>query len=60
MFTIGQLAKYFGEPAWKVRLAVDRALPNCQRFGLYRVVRAEELPLVERELAEAPAAVAAG
>jgi DNA-binding transcriptional MerR regulator len=52
--TIGSVARRYGCPAWKVRRLFERGLlPPAPRVGAYRVIAANDLPLVENALLEA-------
>jgi DNA-binding transcriptional MerR regulator len=52
--TIGDVARRFGCAAWMVRRLFERGLlPPAPRVGVYRVISAGDLPLVERALREA-------
>jgi DNA-binding transcriptional MerR regulator len=54
VLTIGDTARHFGVPAWKVRRLYERGLlPPPARAGLYRLVSVEELPKVEEALRRA-------
>ncbi len=48
-FTVGDLARKFHQPVWKVRRAVDR-INGIPRAGLYRLVPADRLGEVEQLL----------
>lgn len=52
--TIGQIARHFRCLPWQVRRVFERGLlPEPQRVGAYRVVGAEDLPLIEKALRQA-------
>lgn len=48
VMTLGDIARLFGRPIWMVRRCFERGLlPEPARLGVYRVVPAADLPLVE-------------
>lgn len=50
-YTVGDLAKHFELPAWKVRRIFERRiLPEPERVGAYRVIQACDLPAIEDAL----------
>jgi hypothetical protein len=58
--TIGQVAKFFDAPEWKIRRIVDSLTPAVPRIGLYRLVPRAMLPEIGAKLQTSPpAAVAA-
>ena len=56
--TIGQIARIFCVPEWKIRRIVDSLDPEVQRAGLYRVVPRAMLPEIGAKLR--PAVAVAG
>lgn len=49
--TLGNIAKRYGLPIWKVRRIFERGLlPEPGRVGAYRVIAAAELPALEEAL----------
>jgi hypothetical protein len=51
VMTIGDVAKLYGIPAWKVRRVYEVGiLPPADRLGPNRIVHAEQLPALERAL----------
>jgi len=63
VLTIGAVARRFGCTRWQVRRLFERGLlPPAPRVGAYRVIAADDLPVVEEALRRAgylPAEVAA-
>ena len=64
-YTLGEIARETGATPWQVRRLYERGLlPPAERIGLYRVVRAADLPAIRSALIEAgylkPAEVAGG
>jgi hypothetical protein len=54
VYTIGGLARHFGVEAWQVRRLFQRnLLPPAARLGAWRVVTADDLPVVEQALRSA-------
>jgi hypothetical protein len=53
-YTIGELARHFDEPLWRIRDAVDFLASTLgikiQRFGRYRIIPRRLLPLVAEQL----------
>ena len=49
-FTVGDLARTFNVPSWKVRAVVDGLGVSVPRAGLYRLIPAPLVPSVEAEL----------
>ena len=46
-YTLGEIAREHGATVWQVRRLFERGiLPPAERIGLYRVVRADDLPRV--------------
>jgi hypothetical protein len=58
VFTVGQLAKRFGQPEWKIRRVVDSLDGNVPRIGPYRAIPAKMLPAIRERLAEQTVGVA--
>ncbi len=56
--TIGQLAKRFDQPEWKIRRIVDAVSGEVPRFGLYRAVPVALLPKIIERLARKTAGAA--
>jgi hypothetical protein len=54
--TIGQVAKIFDAPEWKIRRIVDSISPEVQRLGLYRLVPRAMLPEIGAKLQPVSAA----
>jgi DNA-binding transcriptional MerR regulator len=53
-YTLGEISRMTGATVWQVRRLYERGLlPPAERIGLYRVVRAEELPRVVEALRQA-------
>jgi DNA-binding transcriptional MerR regulator len=53
-YTLGEIAREFGATIWQVRRLFERGiLPPAERIGLYRVVRADDVPRVVEELRNA-------
>jgi hypothetical protein len=49
--TLGDVAKRYGIPIWKVRRVYERGfLPEPPRAGAYRIVADDDLPQVEAAL----------
>lgn len=44
--TVGEIAKIFDEPEWKIRRIVDALPDEIQRIGRYRLVPRELLPSI--------------
>ena len=57
--TVGELARFFSAPAWKVRRVVDSLDIEIPRAGLYRLVPRELIPKVATELQSGPRPVMA-
>jgi DNA-binding transcriptional MerR regulator len=54
VLTVGDVARHFGVPTWKVRRLYERGLlPPPVRAGLYRLVSADGLVEVEAALKRA-------
>lgn len=49
-FTIGEVARIYGEPQWRIRRIVDALDPHLPRAGQYRLVPRDMLPLIGVEL----------
>jgi hypothetical protein len=49
--TVGQIADFYGKPAWLVRRVVDSLDIGVERVGLYRLVPRDALPMIGAELA---------
>ena len=54
--TIGELAKRFRRPEWKIRRVVDSLNCDVPRIGLYRVIPVDLLPAIIERLRERTAA----
>lgn len=53
-YTLGEIARETGATQWQVRRLFERGLlPPAERIGLYRVVRAEDLPAIRTALIQA-------
>jgi hypothetical protein len=53
-YTLGDLARRYGLPTWKVRRLFERGLlEEPGRAGMYRVVTEADLPAVEEALVRA-------
>jgi hypothetical protein len=48
--TIGEIAKFYGQPDWRVRRAVDSLDADIPRAGRYRLVPCELLPALGAEM----------
>ena len=54
MLTIGDVARMYGLPVWKVRRLFERGLlPPASRIGAYRVFDESEIPVIEAALRQA-------
>lgn len=50
VLTVGDVARPYGLPLWKVRNVVDSLDLDTPRAGLYRLIPRDSLPLVLAEL----------
>jgi hypothetical protein len=48
--TVGQIARLYNEPAWKIRRIVDSLNPALPRVGMYRLVPSDLLPAIRARL----------
>lgn len=48
--TVGQVAKEFGVPGWKVRRVADSVGASVAKAGLYRLITREGVELIRKEL----------
>lgn len=48
--TVGEVAKIFDAPAWKVRRVVDELAPNAARAGNYRLIPRDLLGAIAEKL----------
>ena len=48
--TVGEVAKFYGLPDWKIRRAVDSLNVEIPRAGRYRLIPREMLGVVAAEL----------
>lgn len=51
--TIGEVAQFFGAPAWRIRKIVDSLTVPIPRAGLYRLVPRVCLPTIGAALQQA-------
>jgi hypothetical protein len=52
--TLGPIARHFDVEVWQIRRLFERRiLPEPDRIGNYRVIPAEQLPLIESALRQA-------
>jgi hypothetical protein len=52
MRTLSDWARERGVPDWLARRLFDKVMPHGLRAGLYRIVRPEDVPTLERALQE--------
>ena len=50
--TIGEIAKFYGLPAWKIRRAVDALEVEIPRAGRYRLIPREHLGALAVQLGQ--------
>jgi hypothetical protein len=54
VLSLGDISRHFDRPIWMIRRVFTRGfLPEPKRVGVYRVVRAKDLPAVEAALRRA-------